>query len=98
MDKKHNLRVRPLSSILMGARLANSEDREKANELIMIYSLTANKNNIDTYFDFTDVVSSDVFKDETVMTIESTIAILCRFAQWKEKYKSLIYFKGGNDE
>ncbi len=100
MKKKHNLRVRPLSQVLLDARLANSSDRSKANELIMIYSLPSTQENVDKYFEETNEVSSEIFgdEDENYFSIESSLLIIARFFQWKEQYKELIYFKGSNDE
>lgn len=98
MKIKHNLRVRPLSVVLMDARLANSKDREKAIELIMIYSSLDTPENISKYFDLGDLedyVIANYCNGE--LTIEEVVTLFDKI-QWKEEYKSLIYFKNGNNE
>lgn len=96
-DLPNHAKAKPLSELLLDCRLMNSSDRNRAIEIIGVYSLKATRENIDKYFRHNQSVNkwiNSAFGDN--YSIEEFLAMVEYTAYWREEHKLTFVFKNSN--
>lgn len=93
------MKAKPISTVLLDARLNNKGDIEKVSDIITLYSTTFTEYEFPKYF--TEQSSGYIdynATDEEERTIEMFLSDVRYNVEWNEDYRKLFSFKYGNYE